>query len=98
MNIRPFKITTIIIGFGAVLLSAANIVWASDHSPDSDQKSYQPAVKQDTSMPYLYVDLQNGEIIKTSVMVPCENTNGEGIKEYVEIPTGKVLQWNCRKR
>ncbi len=97
MNTRPLKITTIALGIGAALFSGTSIAWASSFGSDGDQKTHQLAAKQDTPKPYQYVDLQSGEIIKTSMIWRCENTNGEGIKKYVELPTGKVLHWNCGK-
>jgi len=97
MDTRPMKTTTIALGFGAALFSGVNISWASTFGPGGDQKTYQLAAKQDTPKPYQYVDLQSGEVIKTSMILRCENTNVEGIKKYVELPTGKILHWKCEK-
>ncbi len=97
MNTRPLKITTIALGFGAALFSGANIVWASNFGSDGDQKTYQLAAKQDTTESYLYIDLQNGEVIKTPTMWRCEDAGGQDVKKYVELPTGKIWHWNCRK-
>lgn len=97
MNTRPMKITTIALCFSTALLSGVNIAWASTFGSNGDQKTYQLATKQDTPKPYQYVDLRSGEVIKTSMVRRCGNTNGESIKKYVELPTGKILHLNCGK-
>jgi hypothetical protein len=101
MNARPMKMTIIALGIGATIFIGADNAQVStsgsDAKPDGDQKTYELAAKQDTPESYLYVDLQSGEVIKTSMIWQCENADSEGIKKYVELPTGKILNWNCGK-
>ncbi|MES9830257.1 MAG: hypothetical protein ABW201_18515 [Candidatus Thiodiazotropha sp.] len=97
MNTECLKRTANAVAFGAALLSGANIAWSSTFGSDDDQETYQLTAKQDTQKPYQYVDLQSGEVIKTSTMWRCNNANGKSIKKYVELPTGKILHSNCGK-
>ena len=97
MNTKPMKMTAIALGFGAAMFSGANIARGSTSGPYANfndvQKAYQLAAEQGAPRHYLYIDLQSGEATRWK----CENANGKRVKKYVELPTGKILHWNCGK-
>lgn len=97
MSIRPNKMSAIALSCSAAMFCGTNIAHASGSGPDAGlidvQKAYRLAAEQGAPRPYFYVDLQSGEVVRSK----CESANGKRVKRYVELPTGKVLHWNCGK-